>query len=245
MEIELTSWKYFYDFVRQEMLEYSHYVWRGQRDSSWTLLSSFDRHMTFKPKTSYAVQAKNHLECFKSAARGRRGNHPAKLDSDDEWWALAQHNGLATPLLDWTESPFVALYFAFEREQAPSSDKRAVWALGGISSKNNEIFAAHTGSGNPRTLDYVFPSQDENSRLVSQSGLFTRAPYGETVDSWIQKNYSGITTLAPLIKIVMPNRDRPECLRTLTRMNINHLSLFPDLYGAGQHCNKKLSISKY
>lgn len=245
MEIELTSWKYFYDFVRQEMLDYSHYVWRGQRDATWTLLTSFDRHLNFKPKASFASLAKKHLECFKSAARGRRGSHPAKLDADDDWWALAQHNGMATPLLDWTESPFAALYFAFEKEQAPVSDKRAVWALGGIGAKNKEIIAAHTGTGKPSVLTYVRPMQDENSRLVSQSGLFTRAPFGETVDSWIQKHYAGETNAAPLIKIVIPNRERPECLRTLTKMNINHLSLFPDLYGAGQHCNKKLSISQY
>lgn len=244
MEVDLTSWKYLYDFVRQEMLDYSHYVWRGQRDAAWSLASSFDRAMTFKPKSSYATLAKRHLNSFKLASRGRRGANPSTPGSDDDWWALAQHHGMATPLLDWTESPFAAMYFAFDKEQAPSSDKRAIWALNAVNSKNKSITDAHVGR-DPPILRFIRPMQDENARLVSQSGLFTRAPYGDTVDSWITSNFKGHVAGAPLVKISVPNRERPDCLRTLTKMNINHLSLFPDLYGAGQHCNKKLSIEKY
>jgi hypothetical protein len=41
--IRLLSWKYFHDFVRQEMLDYSHYVWRGDRCDNRPLIPSFDR----------------------------------------------------------------------------------------------------------------------------------------------------------------------------------------------------------
>lgn len=242
--VEFSSWKWFYDFIRQEMLAYSEYVWRGQRDAAWGLESSFDRAMRFKPKKQYSNLADSHLERFKMAARGRRGHNPSKIVEVDDWWALAQHYGMATPLLDWTESPFAALYFAFEKDQEPSSKKRAIWALGPIEERNRQIRRTHEGLSPEPTLTIIRPLQDENSRLVSQAGLFTRAPYGETVETWIHKNYNGVAE-ARLLKFVIPNRERPDCLRTLDKMNINHLSLFPDLYGAGQHCNKKLTIEGY
>jgi len=244
MEVALNSWKYFHDYVHQEMLEFSHYIWRGQRDSVWELKSSLDRLLHYVARPEWPTKEKRHLEQFKLAVRGRRGPNPARMDSEDDWWALAQHNGMATPLLDWTESPFVALYFAFERPQSPASGLRAVWAVGGFSGKNKAIEDAHTGPGPAPTLRTVRPQQDENQRLVNQAGVFTRVPTGMTVESWIRAQYAGENRGA-LIKLTIPTKGRADCLRTLNRMNINHLSLFPDVFGAGEHCNKKLQIDRY
>lgn len=244
MEVEFFSWKYFHDYVRQEMLDYSHYVWRGQRDSTWKLESGLDRILKSKLKAARQKLAMAHLDKFKFAVRGRRGPNPSRIEDENEWWALGQHHGLATPLLDWTESPFVALYFAFEKPEKSSSGKRTIWALGGLIKKNKEIVAAHVGIGRPPIIEFVRPHQDENARLVSQSGLFTRAPLGVTVDGWIDQNHAGHPTV-PLLKLIIPEQGRTECLRTLNKMNINHITLFPDLYGDGHHCNKALQIDKY
>lgn len=246
-EIEFSSWKYCHDYVRQQMLDYSHYVWRGQRDANWKLESSLDRILRAKLPNLRSSLAQKHLDSFKLAVRGRRGANPSPIVDDNEWWALGQHHGLATPLLDWTESAFVALYFAFERATKPESGKRAVWALTGGQAKNIEIQKAHKADGKdgkPPILEFVRPHQNDNARLVSQSGLFTKAPLGQTVDDWIVQNHQGVTQ-APLIKLTFPDVERTECLRTLTKMNINHITLFPDLYGSGQHCNKMLQIDKY
>ena len=42
---------------------------------------------------------------------------------------------------------------------------------------------------------------------------------------------------AILIRIHIPNRDRSACLKMLNKMNINRLTLFPDLDGAARYIN--------
>lgn len=243
--VELSSWKWFHDFIRKEMLDYSHFVWRGQHDANWKLQSSLDRVLQFKSISDRPLIAKGHLSKFRFAVRGRRGANPSSINSENDWWALGQHHGLATPLLDWTESPFVALYFAFENAIAPKSGWRAVWGLANVESKNEEIQTLQKENSRPNVLERVMPLQDDNARLVNQAGLFTHAPIGQTVEKWITENFAGREDVA-LLQLRIPNKkDRPDCLRTLNKMNINHVTLFPDLYGAGEHCNKALQMSNY
>ncbi|MCK5213851.1 MAG: hypothetical protein KAR05_00675 [Candidatus Omnitrophica bacterium] len=40
-----------------------------------------------------------------------------------------------------------------------------------------------------------------------------------------------------------PNRE--DILKRLSRKNINHLTLFPDIYGAVEHANMQLKIKGY
>jgi FRG domain len=45
------------------------------------------------------------------------------------WLALMQHYGTPTRFLDWTMSPFIAAYFAFEDEACGLSKRSAIWAI--------------------------------------------------------------------------------------------------------------------
>lgn len=242
MEVNLSSWKFFHDYVVDELLEFSHCIWRGQRDSSWNLISSLDRLLTEKKDSEKVYLISSHLKEFKRVIRGRRGVNPAPIIEENEWWALGQHHALATPLLDWTHSPFVALYFAFEKDTKPKTNMRTVWALIEPEEANSRIKKHEQVSGVQQTLDFVVPSQSENPRLLSQAGLFTRGPIGESVESWVEREYKDKSSDVPLLKINIPNDGRQECLKTLNRMNINHATLFPDLYGAGYYCNRLINI---
>jgi len=273
-EIRLFSWKYFTDYVYQQMLDYETYIWRGQRCDKWRLTSVLDRTINKSriAKTKRYDFAAAHLEQFKYATRGRRGENPPQILTENDWWALGQHHGLATPLLDWTMSPFVAAYFAFIGLGERRTKHRAVFALhkprielkvkkiknekelqnkekleahknGTKKIKNYLRLIMHRQPVKPE-IEFIRPMSDENQRLVNQGGLFTRSPIGEDLESWVQRNYKGYDRYV-LMKLLIPNKDREMCLRMLNRMNINHLTLFPDLFGASKFCNTYAEIDKY
>jgi hypothetical protein len=270
-EVTISSWKYFDDFINQEMVDCNSYIWRGQRCDDWELESTLDR-LVKKRKPRYPTTfIEAHLKRFQLATRGRRGINPQALNKENDWWALGQHHGLATPLLDWTTSPFIAAFFAYIKTGTNQTRYRVIYALhrsivedhaGRVAKeqtkKNVERFKELRASGanlnglplllrrevDP-AIQFVQPLSDENKRLVNQSGLFTRFTFKKSLRDWVQDHLNPNIGAHVLIKIRIPDKDRTSCLQNLNRMNINYLSLFPDLYGASMHSNLSSEIPKY
>jgi hypothetical protein len=251
----LISWSRFFDFLEAEIFNPSvaskpTYIWRGQRRKDWSLSSSLDRlfgklNLLTAGPSVLENRLAEHLGSFKYATRGRRGYNPASL-LENEWWALGQHFGLATPLLDWTRSPFAAAYFAFEELASDPTDYRVVYGLArnAVTKKSEEITEIVSDlqiKQRAPVIEFIDPMSDENQRLVSQDGLFTRSPIGVPIEQWVAREFEGSSS-AILLRIEIPDTDRLPCLRTLNRMNINHLSLFPDLTGASRATNLKLEL---
>ncbi len=241
IEIKLSHWKHFPKLITRDLLDFPSYIFRGQSSAAWKLDSSLDR-LIRKKKIKHPDPQK-HLNAFKNASKGRRGKNPQILENDNEWWALAQHNGLATPLLDFTRSAFVALYFAFWDESFTGKE-RAVYGLHyySVRKKMNEI--EDEDENENEKVDLFYPVSDENDRLISQSGLFMKMPINSDLENLVKKNCKD-DKQAALIKIIIPNTEIANCLIMLNKMNINHSTLFPDLYGVANYVNCLFDKPRY
>jgi len=103
------SWQEFKTFVLQ-LPPYS-FVFRGHSNSKWRLRTGF--HRTGRSSIiTFMERDVNALHRHLSGLTDHRFNLADALDYA-AFLNLAQHHGYPTPILDWTQSPFVAAYFAY------------------------------------------------------------------------------------------------------------------------------------
>lgn len=126
--VEIPNIQVFFEFVNSGLGEAdTPYLWRGQGNSEWPIESSLARQR----KGGIA-----HIQNYRAAV-ARCTTKEFDLDGPDSensklrLWSIGQHNGLWTPLIDWTAYPFIALFFAFvERDDEMNCKEfRAVFAL--------------------------------------------------------------------------------------------------------------------
>ena len=224
------------DLIENEISDIGDYVFRGQSNSDWGLTSSLDRLIAHARQTGAKQNSiddfvQSHLERFRLEIRGRRGDNPPRLE-ENELWALGQHFGLATPLLDWSQSPYISVFFALgsinEREA-----NRVLWCL-----HRSRVEKINESLSERERLKLIIPDSDDNKRLLGQSGLFSKGPVLRSVDKWVGQR-APANSGPVLLKVVFPGnfQFRKAALSTLQLMNINHSTLFPDLMGASLYCN--------
>ncbi len=218
----------------------SEWIWRGQRHKDWKLLPSYDRHTVPTGYPAYMHGNGVHLGRFSTAAMGRRSGSREPVTFE-----LGRHYGLATPLLDWSASPFVAAFFAYANAET-ATQQRAVWAL--HPGRVKEINVVRRGPiGSPGSQLYVYrPQSEENVRLVAQACWYTKREDGGAVDDWVRAYHKDLSSKDQVLqKLLLADNERVTVLRLLNLMNINYASLFPDVYGAAMHANLQLEIPDY
>jgi hypothetical protein len=126
--------------------KFENWIFRGQVSGKWFLQSTLERHApdTYpRHVTEYQL-----VHEFQRRAHNYLDGHllPSK---PGEWLALMQHFGAPTRLLDFTYSPYVAAYFAFEDLATDGSTESVIVAInpawcyekmGAMALKRGELF---------------------------------------------------------------------------------------------------------
>lgn len=212
------------------------FIYRGQRDCNWVLESSF--HRKFKDA---CINIGYHFENFRKLARGKLSEQSLLKKTHtpeyvNELWAVGQHLGLYTPLLDWSYSFYVALFFAFENKEG--SDYRAVYRI-------NESFFHY---GEMYISECFIPYADPVGRISAQQGLFVTQNGIEKLEQEIyqnKQNESGDNQVSShqyckAMKFYISSKIRQEVLSYLKHIGITYDRVYPDLVGAVKKANADL-----
>ena len=203
--------------------------WRGQSLEEWSLVP---RVLRDDRGANYEQQAATR---FRRMALTR---HPKCPSQDDypSWLYLMQHYGLPTRLLDWTESPLLALFFAVRYNVAHTG---ALWALAPYKLNARQINEESVlTSADPRAQTLIRAAFDP--KIASPRVCV--ATYPEEVDIRLSVQLSAFTLhggptpieVLPdsgefLTKFTIPADAKLPLAASLDALGLRLPNLFPDL----------------
>ena len=132
-DVTVTSWAELLDALHSRSIvqhrpdEGNHFrspfVFRGTDVATWGLETSLQR-LPGVTAANIQLLEQSSIRTFRKYANS------GALDEKSQWYvlAIAQHNGLPTRCLDWTNSPLVAAHFACGDEQHKAKDGM-IWCL--------------------------------------------------------------------------------------------------------------------
>jgi hypothetical protein len=199
------------------------YLFRGHSDPHWRLSTTFDRMFSNQTKATRLQIADALLEVFKRGLEGE--DIPSEVRGDDSLFlALGQHYGLPTRLLDWTESPYIAAFFAYNSRAlwGVTDQSIVIWVL----DTTHPIWSTHYG------VEIIDVPSFGNRRIRNQSGKFTlsKTPFSD-LESYVEEHGEEGD---PLRKFLLPASDYSKALADLDAMGIHHGTVYPEIEGAAQ-----------
>lgn len=221
-------------FERRNMV-----LFRGQENETWPLLTTLERksnrQFNVMSYMSLALRARNELESFtghtwtvppypevEREIRDKQDPAVVHLPAYD-FLVYLRHHGYPSPLLDWTESPYIAAYFACLNSGHADP---AIYCY---------IERPHLtkgGSVGDALLSVMGPFVSTDKRHFAQRAWYTIATRWRYEESshYFCKHEEVFSRNDEkqdvLVKIVLSAEARLEVLRALSDYNINHFTLF-------------------
>jgi hypothetical protein len=198
------------------------YLFRGHSHAGWRLQPTFDRMFHSQPKQKRLAIARDLLDQFRRSSEALDLPHDTWKD-DSRLLAFGQHYGLPTRLLDWTESPYVASFFAFNTTAlwGATDQKIVLWVL----DASNPIWSAQYG------VEIIDVPSFGNKRIRNQSGKFTlsKTPFA-ALEDYVDAHGDSDA----LSKFMIPAMEWSKALSDLDAMGIHHGTMYPENEGAAQ-----------
>lgn len=214
----------------------SNYIFRGENSTEYKLIPKIGRE-PYTEKLSKDKFADNLQSLEENTMRDFvRMSIPylyLRNISHLEQWTIAQHHGLPTRFLDWTENPLIAAYFATE-----NSGERDVVIYAMDKTQFNVIFEQED------TDIFSLPEEDKvvfytpsyfHPRIIAQKGVFTiHASPTTPLDKTRINNHN-----CKIERIIIKNNIVPEFIHNLDWFGINRSFIYPGLDGLAYHLDSK------
>lgn len=220
-------------------------IFRGQGDSRWPLTTTLERTVgqeftlvryldlvcSIAPaaRTFTSVEApeyRNKLDLAKELNGGEAFLNLDRFPAGDwyEYLVYLRHHGFPSPFLDWSQSPYVAAFFAF-RERAPETSQRSIYVY-------CESLTGTRGYavGEP-TIRVLGPYVRSHPRHFRQQSTYTVC---ESLDDSNNLQFDSHQKVFEkprpeqdlLWRFDLPSDERTAILRRLNEFNLNAYSLF-------------------
>lgn len=237
-------------------------IWfRGTGNAQYTLSPSIHRHQQITDSTSLFSYENKLITRFKERSVPYLTH---RLEDAWELLFLMQHYGMPTRLLDWTENPLIALFFALSSAQKNSTggydNDAAVWILS--PAKWNRCVFSHNsyqgGAMSPTetmvnsyapTKDYQYMHEQpvallgihNSPRIVAQRGSFSL--FGKSLSPMETTYTNGNFEQDTLKKIIIPSTNIGDILNKLIWMGITDAVIYPDLEGLAKETKRLFGFS--
>ncbi|KAB2755672.1 FRG domain-containing protein [Brucella anthropi] len=222
------------------------HLFRGQGNCQWGLLPALYRGK--QPNIAAETLSKSYdlyeQQCIELFFREGLPYIPPIRRSFSNDRVIAQHFGVPTRLIDWSQDPLVALFFAVE--QADANIDVAVYMI----APDAQHLPEEVWSVGPHKVIAMQPPAIDR-RIPAQKSIFTFHPYGPENLPFVPLDQrfdigntftTGGQSIRGFVKIVILGKFAVRLRSTLFGMGIDRRNLFPGLDGVGQDINMRARL---